>query len=315
MEKTSRRSRRQSFPAAQTSFNLLGALSFSHFLNDMMQSVDRLDLSACSRRIPLEFSCKSAPSRLTYQALRFAVAAAHRRVHRQASQAVFLERRHVLHTDRHGGPWPLRPITPACSPPRPLIGAGSAIFQSRVLTHCPPGLRRTPRSGAIHFPGGWKTREVPWGRCLRQWIILPHGQSSLAWFAIAAVIAIAVLAKRRRLVQEPTYRPAKGAPCGRSKAPFPRTRVRLVDCRAGPVDLLEVLLRGQYHQLLQLLFDREISRLGALRSGSPVHIPAGDGARHAVRRTLGRPHRPQACHLGVDSRHRALHLDAAPMSI
>src|SRR5258708_32081551 len=26
-------------PAAQTSFNLLGALSFSHFLNDMMQSL------------------------------------------------------------------------------------------------------------------------------------------------------------------------------------------------------------------------------------------------------------------------------------
>jgi FSR family fosmidomycin resistance protein-like MFS transporter len=33
------------------------------------------------------------------------------------------------------------------------------------------------------------------GPLLAAWVILPHGQTSLAWFAIAAVIAIAVLAR------------------------------------------------------------------------------------------------------------------------
>jgi MFS transporter, FSR family, fosmidomycin resistance protein len=75
-----------------------------------------------------------------------------------------------------------------------LIGAGSAIFHpesSRIARLASGGRHGLAQS--IFQVGGNAGSAM--GPLLAAWVILPHGQTSLAWFAIAAVIAIAVLAR------------------------------------------------------------------------------------------------------------------------
>jgi FSR family fosmidomycin resistance protein-like MFS transporter len=75
-----------------------------------------------------------------------------------------------------------------------LIGAGSAIFHpesSRIARLASGGRHGLAQS--IFQVGGNAGSAM--GPLLAAWIILPQGQTSLAWFAIAAVMAIAVLAR------------------------------------------------------------------------------------------------------------------------
>ena len=75
-----------------------------------------------------------------------------------------------------------------------LIGAGSAIFHpesSRIARLASGGRHGLAQS--IFQVGGNAGSAM--GPLLAAWVILPQGQTSLAWFAIAAVIAIAVLAR------------------------------------------------------------------------------------------------------------------------
>jgi MFS transporter, FSR family, fosmidomycin resistance protein len=75
-----------------------------------------------------------------------------------------------------------------------LIGAGSAIFHpesSRIARLASGGRHGLAQS--IFQVGGNAGSAM--GPLLAAWIILPQGQASLAWFAIGAVIAIAVLAR------------------------------------------------------------------------------------------------------------------------
>jgi FSR family fosmidomycin resistance protein-like MFS transporter len=75
-----------------------------------------------------------------------------------------------------------------------LIGAGSAIFHpesSRIARLASGGRHGLAQS--IFQVGGNAGSAM--GPLLAAWVILPQGQTSLAWFTIAAVIAIAVLAR------------------------------------------------------------------------------------------------------------------------
>jgi FSR family fosmidomycin resistance protein-like MFS transporter len=85
-----------------------------------------------------------------------------------------------------------------------LIGAGSSIFHpesSRIARLASGGRHGLAQS---IFQVGGNTGSAM-GPLLAAWIIIPHGQASLAWFALAALLAIAVLAnvggwyKRRHL--------------------------------------------------------------------------------------------------------------------
>jgi FSR family fosmidomycin resistance protein-like MFS transporter len=179
-------------PEAQTRFNLLGALSFSHFLNDMMQSLIVSIYPLLKGDFHLSFVQIGAIT-LTYQAC-----------------ASLLQPLIGVYTDKHPKPYSLSVgmcftligmVTLAFAPnyagvlaAAALIGAGSAIFHpesSRIARLASGGRHGLAQS--IFQVGGNAGSAM--GPLLAAWIILPRGQSSLAWFAIAALIAIAVLAR------------------------------------------------------------------------------------------------------------------------
>src|SRR5271154_1743720 len=181
-----------SIPAMQTRFNVLGALSFSHFLNDMMQSL----IVAIYPLLKGEFSLSFAQIgviTLTYQVC-----------------ASVLQPLIGVYTDKHPKPYSLSlgmgftligmatlafassyaTVLAAAA----LIGAGSSIFHpesSRIARLASGGRHGLAQS--IFQVGGNAGSAM--GPLLAAWIIIPHGQASLAWFTLAALLAIAVLAK------------------------------------------------------------------------------------------------------------------------
>jgi FSR family fosmidomycin resistance protein-like MFS transporter len=206
----------------QTRFNLLGALSFSHFLNDMMQSLIVSIYPLLKGEFHLSF-VQIGTITLTYQA-----------------SASLLQPLIGVYTDKHPKPYSLSVgmcftligmVTLAFAPSyvsvlaaAGLIGAGSAIFHpesSRIARLASGGRHGLAQS--IFQVGGNAGSAM--GPLLAAWIILPQGQTSLAWFAIAAVIAIAVLARvgawyKRQHIDRPKAHPA-AAP-----SPISAARVR-----------------------------------------------------------------------------------------
>jgi FSR family fosmidomycin resistance protein-like MFS transporter len=171
---------------------LLGALSFSHFLNDMMQSLIVSIYPLLKGEFHLSFVQIGAIT-LTYQAC-----------------ASLLQPLIGVYTDKHPKPYSLSVgmcftligmVTLAFAPnygsvlaAAALIGAGSAIFHpesSRIARLASGGRHGLAQS--IFQVGGNAGSAM--GPLLAAWVILPQGQTSLAWFTIAAVIAIAVLAR------------------------------------------------------------------------------------------------------------------------
>ncbi len=187
---------------AQTRFKVLGALSFSHFLNDMMQSLIVSIYPLLKGEFHLSF-VQIGVITLTYQLC-----------------ASILQPLIGLYTDKHPKPYSLSIgmgftligiVTLAFAPnytsvlgAAALIGAGSSIFHpesSRIARLASGGRHGLAQS---IFQVGGNTGSAM-GPLLAAWIIIPHGQASLAWFALAALLAIAVLAsvgawyKRRHL--------------------------------------------------------------------------------------------------------------------
>ncbi len=176
----------------QMRFKLLGALSLSHFLNDMMQSLIVAIYPLLKGEFHLSF-VQIGTITLTYQAC-----------------ASLLQPLIGMYTDKHPKPYSLSLgmcftligiVTLAFAPSygsvlaaAALIGAGSAIFHpesSRIARLASGGRHGLAQS--IFQVGGNAGSAM--GPLLAAWLIIPQGQSSLAWFAIAALIAIAVLAR------------------------------------------------------------------------------------------------------------------------
>src|ERR1700726_3544646 len=176
--------------ATQTRFNVLGAISFSHFLNDMMQSLIVAIYPLLKGEFHLSF-VQIGTITLTYQAC-----------------ASLLQPVIGIYTDKHPKPYSLSlgmcftligMVTLAFAPnygsvliAAALIGAGSAIFHpesSRIARLASGGRHGLAQS--IFQVGGNAGSAM--GPLLAAWIIIPHGRSSVAWFALAAMVAIAVL--------------------------------------------------------------------------------------------------------------------------
>lgn len=179
-------------PKTQTRFNLLGALSFSHFLNDMMQSLIVAIYPLLKGEFDLSFA-QIGTITFTYQIC-----------------ASLLQPLIGIYTDKHPQPYSLSAgmsftligivilafasnytgVLGAAA----LIGAGSAIFHpesSRIARLASGGRHGLAQS--IFQVGGNAGSAM--GPLLAAWIIIPRGQASLAWFAMAALLAIAVLAR------------------------------------------------------------------------------------------------------------------------
>src|SRR5271167_3038773 len=179
-------------PVVQRRFNVLGAISFSHFLNDMMQSLIISIYPLLKGEFHLSFAQIGAIT-LTYQIC-----------------ASLLQPLIGAYTDKHPQPYSLSVgmcftllgiVTLAFAPnytsvlaAAALIGAGSSIFHpesSRIARLASGGRHGLAQS--IFQVGGNAGSAM--GPLLAAWIIIPQGQASLAWFALAAVIAIGVLAR------------------------------------------------------------------------------------------------------------------------
>jgi FSR family fosmidomycin resistance protein-like MFS transporter len=178
--------------ALQPRFNVLGAISFSHFLNDMMQSLIISIYPLLKGEFHLSFAQIGAIT-LTYQIC-----------------ASLLQPVIGVYTDKHPQPYSLSVgmcftlvgmVTLAFAPnymsvlaAAALIGAGSSIFHpesSRIARLASGGQHGLAQS--IFQVGGNAGSAM--GPLLAAWIIIPQGQGSLAWFAIAALVAIGVLAR------------------------------------------------------------------------------------------------------------------------
>jgi FSR family fosmidomycin resistance protein-like MFS transporter len=222
----------------QPRFNVLGAISFSHFLNDMMQSLIIAIYPLLKGEFHLSFVQIGAIT-LTYQIC-----------------ASLLQPIIGIYTDKHPKPYSLSVgmcftlvgmVTLAFAPnylsvlaAAALIGAGSSIFHpesSRIARLASGGRHGLAQS--IFQVGGNAGSAM--GPLLAAWIIIPLGQGSLAWFAIAALVAIAVLARvgawyKRQHIDRPRAVPQRAA----AATLLSRRRV------AGSVFILVVLIFSKF---------------------------------------------------------------------
>ena len=174
-------------PAA---FGVLGAISFSHFLNDMIQSLILAIYPVLKGTFQLDFMHIGLIT-LTYQIT-----------------ASLLQPLVGLYTDRNPKPYSLAlgmsftllglvvlalaPNFPVLLIAAALVGTGSSIFHpesSRVARMASGGQHGLAQS--VFQVGGNVGSSV--GPLLAAWIIIPHGQGSIAWFSLAALLAIGVL--------------------------------------------------------------------------------------------------------------------------
>jgi FSR family fosmidomycin resistance protein-like MFS transporter len=176
--------------SGQFQFKVLGALSFSHLLNDMLQSL----LLAMYPLFKGEFSLSFAQIgliTLTYQVT-----------------ASLLQPLIGLYADRNPRPYSLSAgmcltlaglLTLAWAHSfhgvllaAALVGSGSSVFHpesSRIARLASGGRHGLAQS--IFQIGGNTGSAI--GPLLAAAIILPYGQKSVAWFGLAALMAIAVL--------------------------------------------------------------------------------------------------------------------------
>src|SRR6202048_2528513 len=173
-----------------TRFKVLGAISFSHFLNDMIQSLIIAIYPLLKGEFNLSFM-QIGSITLTYQIC-----------------ASVLQPIIGIYTDKHPKPYSLSVgmgctliglVTLSLAPnyasvlvAAALVGAGSSIFHpesSRIARLASGGRHGLAQS--IFQVGGNAGSAM--GPLLAAWIIIPHGRTSVAWFGLAAMLAIAVL--------------------------------------------------------------------------------------------------------------------------
>jgi len=192
-------------------FAILLAISFSHLLNDMIQSMLPAIYPLLRRNFSLNFA-QIGLIQLTFQIT-----------------ASLLQPVVGIYTDRHPKPYSLAagmgatlvgllllsqaPSFAILLVAAALVGLGSAVFHpesSRVARLASGGQHGLAQS--VFQVGGNAGQSL--GPLLAAFIIVPHGQSSVAWFSIAALVAIGVLAnvgfwyKRRLALAKPRARRA-----------------------------------------------------------------------------------------------------------
>jgi FSR family fosmidomycin resistance protein-like MFS transporter len=174
----------------RTVYSVLGAISFSHLLNDMIQSLILAIYPMFKSEFALSFG-QIGLITLTYQIT-----------------ASLLQPLVGLYTDKHPKPYSL-PVGmgftlsglllmsvagnfPTLLVAAALVGCGSSVFHpesSRVARMASGGKHGLAQS--LFQVGGNAGSSL--GPLLAALIVIPHGQKSIAWFSAAALVAIVVL--------------------------------------------------------------------------------------------------------------------------
>jgi FSR family fosmidomycin resistance protein-like MFS transporter len=269
-----------------TAFAVLSALSFSHFLNDMLQSL-----------VPALYPMLRVSHDLSFAQIGFITLAFQ-------LTACLLQPLVGAYTDRRPLPYSLSVgmgftgagLLLLANADRfalllwgaALIGIGSSVFHpesSRVARLASGGRHGLAQS---FFQVGGNTGSAT-GPLLAAFIVLPRGQSSVAWFALAALLAILVLGKVGGWYRARMSRIGLGSapPAGRA-VQVERKRV------AMSIGVLLLLIFSKYFYLASLtsyytlyLIDRfHVSVqsaqlhlfvfLGAVATGTFIGGPVGD---------------------------------------
>ncbi|MGF6534406.1 FSR family fosmidomycin resistance protein-like MFS transporter [Paraburkholderia sp. GAS206C] len=198
--------------AQRTVYSVLGAISFSHLINDMIQSLILAIYPMLKDNFSLSFG-QIGLITLTYQIT-----------------ASLLQPLIGIYTDKHPKPYSLpvgmgftlaglllmsvAPNFGILLVAAALVGCGSSVFHpesSRVARMASGGQHGLAQS--LFQVGGNAGSSL--GPLLAALIIIPHGQRSIAWVSVAALVAIVVLTQIGRWYKRhPATKKAKGAQVG-----------------------------------------------------------------------------------------------------
>jgi FSR family fosmidomycin resistance protein-like MFS transporter len=230
--------------ALQTRFNVLLALSFSHFLNDMLQSLIVALYPLLKGEFSLSFVQIGAIT-LTYQIC-----------------ASLLQPFIGIYTDKHPKPYSLSvgmgftlsgllvlafaPNYASVLAGAALIGAGSSIFhpESSRIARLASGGRHGLAQSIFQVGGNSGSAVGPLAAAL---IILPLGQTSIAWFALAALLAIVILARVGTWYKRQHLQP-KAATSLQAAPPSPVSSRRV----AWSMSILILLLFSKYFYIASI---------------------------------------------------------------
>ena len=228
-------------PASDTRYKVLGAISLSHFLNDLLQSLIVAIYPLLKGNYDLNFT-QIGLLTLTYQIT-----------------ASLLQPLVGLYTDKHPQPYSLvfgmgatllGLLLLSCAPTFPLllvgaavVGIGSSIFhpESSRVARMASGGRHGLAQSIFQVGGNGGTSMGP---LLAALIVLPLGQGSLAWFSVLALLAMAVLYKVGQWYSH--QQRTRPAVLQRPVSPLPRRHV------IQAISVLLLLVTSKYFYLASL---------------------------------------------------------------
>ena len=199
--------------AERTVFGILIAISVAHGLNDIIQSL-----------IPAIYPILKDEFRLDFGQIGLITLAFQ-------LTASLLQPMVGLYTDKRPLPYSLavgmgftlaglltarlRDELPHAAGRRGAGRHGLVRLPSRILARGAHGLRRAARARAVALPGRRQCGSAA-GPLLAAFVVLPHGQRSIAWFSVLALGGMVILGWVGTLVRSPPARRGIGrAPCAR----------------------------------------------------------------------------------------------------
>lgn len=231
-----------SAPVRRTSFGILGAISVAHLLNDMLQSL----ILAIYPLLQDEFSLSFVQVGLI--TLTFQVTAS------------LLQPLIGYYTDKHPKPWSL-PVGMAFTlcglsllavagnfyvvlVAAALVGTGSSVFhpESSRVARMASGGRHGLAQSLFQVGGNFGSSLGP---LLAALVIAPYGRGNVAWFTLAALLAIVVLLQVSRWYQA-QHRGAKASTVPGEVTTLPRGKV------AFAITILLLLIFSKYFYLSSL---------------------------------------------------------------
>ncbi|YCI80725.1 MFS transporter [Enterobacteriaceae bacterium] len=231
-----------SSPPARTAFGILGAISLSHLLNDMIQSL----ILALYPLLQADFSLSFM--QIGMITLTFQLASS------------LLQPFVGYYTDKYPMPWslPIGMCFTLCGLillamagsfttvliAAALVGTGSSVFhpESSRVARMASGGRHGLAQSLFQVGGNFGSSLGP---LLAALIIAPYGKGNVGWFVLAALLAIVVLVQISRWYAA-QQKVNKGKPVERAVNPLPRKKVVLA------IGILLALIFSKYFYMASI---------------------------------------------------------------
>ncbi|TBR39709.1 MULTISPECIES: MFS transporter [Dyella] len=236
-----------SAPAARqehaTEYGIIGAISFSHLLNDMIQSLILAIYPILKDGFHLSFAQVGLIT-LTYQITASLL---------QPLVGMVTDRKPMPYSLPIGMGFTLCGLLLLATAPNftvllvaaALVGTGSSVFHpesSRVARMASGGKHGLAQS--LFQVGGNTGASL--GPLLAAWIIVPHGRGSVAWFSLAALLAIVVLVQVSKWYA--AHHAVRGKPRARHALDVSLTKSQV----AWSLAILGLLIFSKYFYLASL---------------------------------------------------------------